>query len=139
MRLFRTCGRLVAALAVVFALAVVPACSPKTTKPQRRSAERVFVMGFDGSDDAIQSIVAGELKATSLQPVAEMAIQAVTQADLFIKNGGTDKPEKQSIDMVLQTQQTPHIRRQTRSSGRPTTCLVTSKSQRQRPRTHTVE
>ena len=63
----------------------------------------VFVVGFDGSDDAIQSIMQGELKATSLQPVAEMAIQAAIQADAFIKNGSTGKPEKQSIDMVLLT------------------------------------
>ena len=63
----------------------------------------VIVVGFDGSDDAIQSIMQGELKATSLQPVAEMAIQAAIQADAFIKNGSTGKPEKQSIDMVLLT------------------------------------
>ena len=63
----------------------------------------VIVVGFDGSDDAIQSIGKGELKATSLQPVAEMAIQAAIQADAYIKNGKTDKPEKQSIDMVLIT------------------------------------
>ena len=63
----------------------------------------VIVVGFDGSDDAIQSILAGELEATSLQPVAEMAIQAVVQADEYIKNGSTGMPEKQSIDMVLLT------------------------------------
>lgn len=63
----------------------------------------VIVVGFDGSDDAIQSIGKGELKATSLQPVAEMAIQAAMQADQFIKTGSTGKPEKQSIDMVLLT------------------------------------
>lgn len=63
----------------------------------------VIVVGFDGSDDAIQSIIKGELKATSLQPVAEMAIQAAIQADQFIKTGSTGKPEKQSIDMVLLT------------------------------------
>ena len=38
-----------------------------------------------------------------MQPVAEMATQAVIQADAYIKNGSTDKPEKQSIDMVLLT------------------------------------
>lgn len=65
--------------------------------------EDVIVVGFDGSDDAIQSILAGELKATALQPVAEMAIQAAIQADQFIKTGDTGKPEKQSIDMVLIT------------------------------------
>jgi len=63
----------------------------------------VIVMGFDGSDDAIASIVAGELDATALQPVAEMATQAVLQAHQFITTGSTGKPEKQSIDMVLLT------------------------------------
>jgi erythritol transport system substrate-binding protein len=63
----------------------------------------VIVVGFDGSDDAIQSILSGELKATALQPVAEMAIQAAIQADQYIKTGDTGKPEKQSIDMVLIT------------------------------------
>jgi erythritol transport system substrate-binding protein len=61
----------------------------------------VIVTGLDGSDDAILSIGKGELKATSLQPVAEMANQAAIQADLFIRTGSTGKPEKQSIDMVL--------------------------------------
>ncbi len=63
----------------------------------------IIVVGFDGSDDAIQSILKGELKATALQPVAEMANQAAIQADQYIKTGKTDKPEKQSIDMVLLT------------------------------------
>ena len=64
----------------------------------------IIVVGFDGSDDALISINAGELKATSLQPVAEMAIQAATQADAYLTAGGTtDLPEKQSIDMVLIT------------------------------------
>jgi len=63
----------------------------------------VICVGFDGSDDAIESILKGELKATSLQPVAEMANQAAIQADKWIKTGNTGKPEKQSIDMVLLT------------------------------------
>jgi erythritol transport system substrate-binding protein len=63
----------------------------------------VICVGFDGSDDAIESIMKGELKATSLQPVAEMASQAAIQADKWIKTGSTGKPEKQSIDMVLLT------------------------------------
>ena len=51
------------------------------------------------------SINAGELKATSLQPVAEMAIcRPPIQADAYIKAGGmTEMDEKQSIDMVLLT------------------------------------
>ncbi len=64
----------------------------------------IIVVGFDGSDDAIISINQGELKATSLQPVAEMAIQAAIQADAYLTAGGTtEQPEKQSIDMVLLT------------------------------------
>jgi erythritol transport system substrate-binding protein len=63
----------------------------------------IIVVGFDGSDDAIVSIHQGELKATSLQPVAEMAVQAAIQADAFITTGSTGLPEKQSIDMVLLT------------------------------------
>lgn len=63
----------------------------------------VIVVGFDGSDDAILSIEAGELKATSLQPVAEMALQAAIQADEWIRTGETGLEEKQSIDMVLLT------------------------------------
>mgnify|MGYP006298886157 CR=1 FL=1 len=63
----------------------------------------VICVGFDGSDDAIESILKGELKATSLQPVAEMANQAAIQADKWIRTGSTGKPEKQSIDMVLIT------------------------------------
>ncbi|HKZ92521.1 MAG TPA: D-ribose ABC transporter substrate-binding protein [Candidatus Limnocylindrales bacterium] len=64
----------------------------------------IIVVGFDGSDDAIISINQGELKATSLQPVAEMAIQAAVQADAYLTAGGsTELPEKQSIDMVLLT------------------------------------
>jgi erythritol transport system substrate-binding protein len=64
----------------------------------------IIVVGFDGSDDAIMSINQGGLKATSLQPVAEMATQAAIQADAFLTAGGTTElPEKQSIDMVLIT------------------------------------
>jgi erythritol transport system substrate-binding protein len=63
----------------------------------------IIVVGFDGSDDAIKSIHQGELKATSLQPVAEMALQAAVQADQYIQTGSTGLPEKQSIDMVLLT------------------------------------
>jgi erythritol transport system substrate-binding protein len=61
----------------------------------------VIVTGLDGSDDAIQSIGKGEMKATSLQPVAAIAQQAAIEADQFIKTGNTGQTEKQQIDMVL--------------------------------------
>ena len=63
----------------------------------------VIVVGFDGSDDVNDSIMAGNIDAGALQPVAEMAIQAAIQADQYIRTGSTGKPEKQSIDMVLLT------------------------------------
>jgi erythritol transport system substrate-binding protein len=63
----------------------------------------VIVVGFDGSDDVNESILSGKIDAGALQPVAEMAIQAAVQADQFLRTGDTDKPEKQSIDMVLLT------------------------------------
>jgi erythritol transport system substrate-binding protein len=63
----------------------------------------VVVAGFDGSDDVNASILAGKIDVGGLQPVAELATQAVLQADAFIKTGSTGKPEKQSIDMVLLT------------------------------------
>ena len=63
----------------------------------------VIVVGFDGSDDVNDSMLAGKIDAGSLQPVAEMAIQAAIQADMYLRTGATGKPEKQSIDMVLLT------------------------------------
>jgi erythritol transport system substrate-binding protein len=61
----------------------------------------VIVVGFDGSPDVAQSIKAGEIKATVLQPVVKLSEMAVEQADQYIKTGKADKPEKQSIDCVL--------------------------------------
>ena len=61
----------------------------------------VIVCGFDGSNDVRDSILRDEIKATGLQPIAYIAEQAVVQADAFIKNGSTDKEEKQLMDCVL--------------------------------------
>ncbi|MBK5254823.1 MAG: alkaline phosphatase family protein [Vicinamibacteria bacterium] len=71
MSLFPDRGRLKTALALALAVAVVPACSPKTTKPVRRSAERVFVMGFDGMDPTLTSRFMAEGKLPNLQKLAE--------------------------------------------------------------------
>jgi erythritol transport system substrate-binding protein len=84
----------------------------------------VIVVGFDGSDDAIQSIMKGELKATSLQPVAEMAVQAAMQADEYIKNGKASKAEKQSIDMVLLTPENACQYKQFAPTGSTEACPV---------------
>lgn len=63
----------------------------------------VIVCGFDGSNDVRDSILRGEIKATGLQPIAYISEQAVVQADEYIKNGKTDKSEKQLLDCVLIT------------------------------------
>jgi erythritol transport system substrate-binding protein len=65
----------------------------------------VVVVGFDGSPDAITQIKAGTMLATSLQPAALGAQEAVEQADKFIKSGKTGQPEKQSIDCELVTRE----------------------------------
>lgn len=63
----------------------------------------VIVVGFDGSPDAIDSIRAGELKATVLQPAAKVARLAVDQTHKYLTTGSTGAPEKQSIDCELVT------------------------------------
>lgn len=77
---------------------------PAGEKYGRREATNPYnylVVGFDGSPDVAQSVKAGEIKATVLQPVIKLSEEAVVQADNYIKTGKTDKPEKQSIDCVL--------------------------------------
>jgi erythritol transport system substrate-binding protein len=63
----------------------------------------VIVVGFDGSNDVRDSILAGEIKATGLQQAARIAELAVEQADQYLKTGSTGLPEKQLIDCVLIT------------------------------------
>jgi erythritol transport system substrate-binding protein len=65
--------------------------------------DKVIVVGFDGSPDAIASIKSGGIKATVLQPAATIARLAVDQAHKFITTGSTGAPEKQSIDCELVT------------------------------------
>ena len=69
MRLLTSRGRLSATLAVAVAL-TLPACGTKTTKPSRRSAERVFVMGFDGLDPTLTNKFMAEGKLPNLQKLA---------------------------------------------------------------------
>ncbi|NTU78125.1 MAG: D-ribose ABC transporter substrate-binding protein [Chloroflexales bacterium] len=65
----------------------------------------VVVVGFDGSPDVIAEIMAdGNIKATVLQPAADIARMAVEQADQYIQSGSkTDLAEKQSVDCELVT------------------------------------
>lgn len=61
----------------------------------------VIVVGFDGSNDVRDSILAGGIKATVLQPAYEQAQLAVSQADQYLKTGSTGLDEKQLMDCVL--------------------------------------
>ncbi len=61
----------------------------------------VIVVGFDGSNDVRDSIKAGEIKATVLQPAYKIAQLAVEQADKYIKTKSTGEQEKQLKDCVL--------------------------------------
>ncbi len=61
----------------------------------------VIVVGFDGSNDVRDSIKAGGIKATVLQPAYAQAQMAVDQADTYIKTGKGPAEEKQLMDCVL--------------------------------------
>lgn len=61
----------------------------------------VIVVGFDGSNDVRDSIKAGGIKATVLQPAYRQAQLAVEQADAFLKTGTTGQEEKQLMDCEL--------------------------------------
>jgi erythritol transport system substrate-binding protein len=63
----------------------------------------VIVVGFDGSNDVRDSILAGGIKATVLQPAYQQAQLAVEQADKFLTAGSTGLDEKQLMDCVLIT------------------------------------
>ena len=65
--------------------------------------DKVIVVGFDGSPDAIASIKEGEIKATVLQPAAAIAQMAVDQAHRLITTGTTGQSEKQAVDCELVT------------------------------------
>ncbi len=61
----------------------------------------VIVVGFDGSNDVRDSILAGGIKATVLQPAYRQAQIAVEQADAYLTDGATGQDEKQLMDCVL--------------------------------------
>jgi erythritol transport system substrate-binding protein len=68
---------------------------------QAAGKKDVIVVGFDGSNDVRDSIKAGGIKATVLQPAYAQSQMAVEQADAFIKSGKKPAEEKQLMDCVL--------------------------------------
>lgn len=61
----------------------------------------VIVVGFDGSNDVRDSILAGDIKATVLQPAYYISQLAVEQADSYLRTGTTGEDEKQLKDCIL--------------------------------------
>ncbi len=61
----------------------------------------VIIVGFDGSNDVRDMILAGKIHATALQPVVRQAQYAVELADRYLKTGKTGQPEKLLIDCIL--------------------------------------
>jgi erythritol transport system substrate-binding protein len=63
----------------------------------------VIVVGFDGSPDAANGIKDGSIQATVLQPIVNLSVMAVDQADKYLKSGSTGVDEKQTVDCILIT------------------------------------
>ena len=61
----------------------------------------VIVVGFDGSNEVRDSILAGDIKATVLQPAFREAEMAVEQAHTYLTTGKKPAKEKQLMDCVL--------------------------------------
>ena len=66
--------------------------------------EDVIVVGFDGSNDVRDSIKAGGIKATVLQPAYREAQLAVEQADAYIKTK-TRAEDREAVDGLRAHQQ----------------------------------
>ncbi|WP_347304051.1 D-ribose ABC transporter substrate-binding protein [Croceibacterium sp. TMG7-5b_MA50] len=61
----------------------------------------VAVVGFDGSNDARDAILAGKMVATVLQPAHRQAQYAVELADRYLRTAETGMPEKQLMECFL--------------------------------------
>ncbi len=68
---------------------------------QAAGRKDVIVVGFDGSNDVRDSIKAGGIKATVMQPAYAQAQMAVEQADAYIRTGKAPAEEKQLMDCTL--------------------------------------
>ena len=69
---------------------------------------QVKVLGFDGNQDAVNAVKAGEMVATVLQPIVQGTTLAVQQADRYLKEGktGVDQ-EKQAPTACSSPRRTP--------------------------------
>lgn len=58
----------------------------------------IVVMGFDGNDNVLQSILQGKIDGTVMQPNAKNAEMAVELADKYIKTGSTGMSEEKILN-----------------------------------------
>ena len=63
----------------------------------------IIVVGFDGNPDVLNSIKAGEIKATVFQPLVKIAQMAADEADAYIRTGQAPATERQLVDCELVT------------------------------------
>lgn len=69
----------------------------------KAAGKKLFIIGVDGSNDARDQILSGDMTATAMQPAALIAETAVRQADKYLKTGSTGMPEKQLMDCEIIT------------------------------------
>ena len=69
----------------------------------KAAGKTLKIIGVDGSNDARDEILAGNMTATAMQPAALISEMAVKQADQYLKTGTTGQPEKQLIDCIIIT------------------------------------
>jgi erythritol transport system substrate-binding protein len=68
--------------------------------------ESVKVGGFDGAPDAVDTVKAGTMSYTVLQPVADFSKKVVEEIDSYLKTGKTGADsEKQAFDCTLITKE----------------------------------
>ena len=86
---------------LVAAIACLAFVAPVHAATLEQMAGQMIVVGFDGSNDARDAILAGKMRATVLQPALRQAQFAVELADQFLRTGKTGQPEKLLMDCFL--------------------------------------
>src|SRR5574344_163116 len=69
----------------------------------KAAGKTLKIIAVDGSNDARDEILSGNMTATAMQPDALIAEMAVRQADKYLKTGSTGQSEKQLIDCEIIT------------------------------------
>ncbi|MCK4515820.1 MAG: substrate-binding domain-containing protein, partial [Spirochaetaceae bacterium] len=58
----------------------------------------IIVMGFDGNDNVLDSMLQGKIEGTVMQPNALNAEMAVQLADAYIRTGSTGKDQEKILN-----------------------------------------